>query len=145
MNLTIKQQRFVEEYLKDFNATQAAIRAGYSVKTAAEQGVRLLKYAKVKAVIDEGLKRMRDAALADAYEVERYLTAVMRGESSSEIVIVEGIGEGMSEARHVAKAPDEKERLKAAEILAKRHGLTDSRLTMTHLVPPVFIGEDELE
>lgn len=38
--LTDKQQRFVEEYLIDLNATQAAIRAGYSAKTANEQGAR---------------------------------------------------------------------------------------------------------
>ena len=36
--LTAKQKRFVEEYLIDLNATQAAVRAGYSVKTASEQG-----------------------------------------------------------------------------------------------------------
>ena len=40
--LTEKQKRFVEEYLIDLNATQAAIRAGYSPKTAAEQGSQLL-------------------------------------------------------------------------------------------------------
>jgi len=42
MALTAKQQRFVEEYLVDLNATQAAIRAGYSAKTARSQGQRLL-------------------------------------------------------------------------------------------------------
>ena len=42
-NLTPKQQRFVEEYLVDLNATQAAIRAGYSAKTAGEIGYENLK------------------------------------------------------------------------------------------------------
>ena len=45
--LTEKQQRFVEEYLVDLNATQAAIRAGYSVKTADVQGSRMLRNVKV--------------------------------------------------------------------------------------------------
>src|SRR4051812_24136150 len=51
--LTPKQQRFAEEYLLDLNATQAAIRAGYSAKTAEVQGSRLLSYAKVSAAIAE--------------------------------------------------------------------------------------------
>ena len=53
----------------------------------------------------------------------RYLTAVMRGESHAEVVVVEGVGEGCSEARTMQKAPDEKERLKAAELLGKRYAL----------------------
>jgi hypothetical protein len=68
----------------------------------------------------------RAANTASAREVEEYLTRVMRGTSTSEIVVVEGVGDGCSNARHMTKAPDEKERLKAAELLAKRHGmLTD--------------------
>lgn len=50
--LTPKQQRFVDEYLIDLNATQAAIRAGYSEKTANEQGARLLANVSVKAEIE---------------------------------------------------------------------------------------------
>ena len=51
-DLTPKQQRFKDEYLLDLNATQAAIRAGYSERTANEQGARLLANAKVRAAID---------------------------------------------------------------------------------------------
>lgn len=50
--LTPKQERFVHEYLIDLNATQAAIRAGYSAKTAYSQGERLLKNVEVKAAVD---------------------------------------------------------------------------------------------
>jgi phage terminase small subunit len=54
MTITPKQRRFVEEYLIDLNATQAAIRAGYSPKTAEVQGSRLLSNAKVQAAVSEG-------------------------------------------------------------------------------------------
>lgn len=54
------QQRFVEEYLVDLNATQAAIRAGYSAKTANEQGARLLANASVKAAVAEGRKDLSE-------------------------------------------------------------------------------------
>ncbi len=53
--LTAKQERFVQEYLIDLNATQAAIRAGYSTKTATEQGSRMLTNVNVRARIDEAM------------------------------------------------------------------------------------------
>lgn len=53
MSLTAKQARFIEEYLIDLNATQAAIRAGYSEKTATEQGARLLTNVNVQKAIHE--------------------------------------------------------------------------------------------
>lgn len=51
--LTAKQQRFVEEYLVDLNATQAAIRAGYSEKTAYSQGQRLLNNVEIQKAVSE--------------------------------------------------------------------------------------------
>ena len=143
--LNPKQHRFVEEYLIDLNATQAAIRAGYSAKMARFIGAQNLTKLNIQAAINDTLNKMRDAALADAYEVEKYLTDVLRGKSQSEVVVVEFQGEGCSKARRMSKSPDEKERLKAAEILAKRHGLTDAKLTLQHLAPPVFSGENDLE
>ena len=53
MNLTLKQSRFVDEYLIDLNGAQAAIRAGYSPRCAKEQASRLLTYAHVQAEIEE--------------------------------------------------------------------------------------------
>ena len=69
----------------------------------------------------------------------------MRGESEAEIIVIEGSGAGISSARKMAKAPDEKERLKAAEILAKRHGLIDNKLKLEGNFSVSFDGEDELE
>lgn len=56
MALTAKVQRFVTEYLIDLNATQAAIRAGYSAKTAAAQASRLLTNVKVSEAIQTAMK-----------------------------------------------------------------------------------------
>ena len=53
------RDRFSNEYLKDLNATKAAIRAGYSAKTAASQGQRLLKSAAVREAIKEATARLR--------------------------------------------------------------------------------------
>lgn len=60
--MTTKQRRFIEEYLKDFNATQAAIRAGYSEKTAGQIGYENLKKPEISDAIQERIDRMTMAA-----------------------------------------------------------------------------------
>lgn len=128
--LTAKQQRFCDEYLIDLNATQAAIRAGYSEKTARQIGNENLSKLDIKEYIDKRMAEKEAALIADQDEVLKYLTSVLRGESKSEVVVVEGCGEGCSEARTMKKAPDEKERLKAAELLGKRYGLYTEKVDM---------------
>lgn len=121
--MTQKQRRFCNEYLIDCNATQAAIRAGYSKRTAYAIGEQNLKKLELKNYIDAKLEEISSQKTADAKEVVEYLTSVMRGEAKAEVVVVEGTGEGCSEARKMIKNPDEKEKLKAAELLGKYHGL----------------------
>lgn len=121
--LTAKQRRFCDEYLIDLNATQAAIRAGYSERTARVIGQENLLKPAIKEYIDKRMAEQEAALVADQTEVLKYLTSVLRGKSRSEVVVVEGVGEGCSEARIMQKAPDEKERLKAAELLGKAHML----------------------
>lgn len=136
--MTEKQKRFCDEYLIDCNATQAAIRAGYSAKTANEQSTRLLANVNIKKYIDEQLELLHNEKTADAREVLEYLTSVMRGESSAEVVVVEGIGDGLSEARRLKKAPDEKERLRAAEMLGKRFGMFTDKVNIDGAVPVII-------
>lgn len=121
--LTERKRRFALEYMKDANATQAAIRSGYSKKSAVSQGNRLLGDADVQRLIKIERERHQSEAIATADEIMQYLTSVVRGESESEVVMVEMIGDGMSEARKVRKGPDEKERIRAAETLAKLFGI----------------------
>nr|DAP61135.1 MAG TPA: Terminase small subunit [Caudoviricetes sp.]DAX67231.1 MAG TPA: Terminase small subunit [Bacteriophage sp.] len=120
--LTLKQKRFADEYIISGNATQSAIKAGYSKKTAGVIAVENLEKPNIKAYIDERLKELDDKAIAKQEEVLQYLTAVMRGQSKSAVVVIEGLGEGLSEARLINKTPDEKDRIKAAELLGKRYG-----------------------
>lgn len=139
--MTEKQKRFCEEYLIDTNATKAAERAGYSKKTAYSIGIENLRKPEIKAYLDEQLAKMHDERTADAKEVMEYLTSVMRGESEAEIVVVEGIGDGASEARRFMKAPDEKERLKAAELLGKRYGLFRDKMDVTGAAAVTIIDD----
>lgn len=124
--MTDKQKRFADEYLIDCNIARA-YKAAYprvkSVVVASTNGGRLLKNAELKTYIEEQQEKLRSEKVADAREVLEYFTAVVRGETLSEIVVVEGTGEGCSRASRMEKAPDEKEKLKAAEYLAKFHGI----------------------
>lgn len=126
--MTDKQKRFCEEYIIDCNGTQSAIRAGYSKKTARQIGDRMLSKVDIRKYIDELLEQKKSESIASADEVLRYLTSVIRGEAESEEIITVGIGEGMSEVQHVSKKPNEKERLKAAELLGKRYGIYTDKI-----------------
>lgn len=117
--MTEKQKRFCDEYLIDLNATQAAIRAGYSERTANRIASENLSKPDIKSYIDTAIARLQAENVADAQEVMRYLTSVMRGESQSSVLSL--CGNGAQEV--IEKRPDEKERLKAAELLGKRYGL----------------------
>ena len=66
MALNEKQIKFAKEYCVDLNATQAAIRAGYSAKTAYSQGQRLLKHVEVSARIEKSQEKYRER-----YEITR--------------------------------------------------------------------------
>lgn len=131
MELTEKQKRFIDYYIQYGNATEAAKKAGYSLKTAFNTGSKNLKNPVIRSELDRRLDELKSARVADATEVLEYLTAVVRGEAVSEVVVVEGCGLGESRARTIDKHPDEKERLKAAELLAKRHGLLVEKVDMT--------------
>lgn len=122
--MTERQKRFCEEYLIDLNATQAAIRAGYSPRTAYSTGQRMLRNVEIKTYISEQLDRIHNENTADAREVMEYLTSVMRGTSSSHVLCLCGEGEQAV----IKKPPDEKEKLKAAELLGKRYGIFTDRL-----------------
>lgn len=141
--MTDKQKLFVDEYLIDLNATRAYKSVYKKVKNddvASAAAARLLGNVKVKEYVDEQLQKISDAKVADAKEVMEYLTSVLRGESTAEIVVVEGEGDGISSAKRIMKAPDEKERLKAAELLGKRYGLYKENMNLE--VEPITIVSD---
>lgn len=124
--LTNKQFIFANEYLVDLNATRAYKKAYPNVKkdsVAKAAASRLLTNVNLKNYIDEQLKKIEDESIADAAEVMKYLTAVMRNELTEEVVVVEGEGEGCSSARIVKKDISAKDRNKAAELLGKRYRL----------------------
>ena len=85
--MTDKQQRFCDEYLIDLNGTKAAIRAGYSEKTARQMAAENLSKPVIKEYIEKRMAEKEDALIAKQDEVMKYLTAVMRRELSEHVVI----------------------------------------------------------
>lgn len=141
--MTDRQKKFCDEYIIDCNATRAYLAAYPNIKnehSARTLASRMLSKVDIKTYIDEQLQKISDEKIADAKEVMEYLTSVLRGESQSEIVVVEGTGDGCSEARRMGKAPDEKERLKAAELLGKRYGIFKESMNVE--VEQVIIMDD---
>lgn len=134
--MNAKQKRFCDEYLIDCNATQAAIRAGYSEKSAYSVGQRMLKNAEVKSHINEQLGLLHNEKIADAQEVLEYLTSVMRGEQTEKTLRLIGDGEQTISDIDVSA----KYRLKAAELIGKRFGMFKDNVSVD--VEPVVIRND---
>lgn len=137
--MNVKQRKFCEEYLIDCNATQAAIRAGYSPKTAYSIGNENLNKPELKAYIDKQLERMHNEKTADAKEVLEYLTSVMRGEKTEQVLRL--VGEGTQEISDIAVSA--RERLKAAELIGKRYGIFKDNVSVD--LEPVIIVNDLTE
>lgn len=119
MKLTQKQQKFSDYYIETGNATESAIKAGYSKKTAAVIGAENLTKPNIKAYIDERLEEMKSERTADAQEVLEYLTSIMRGSEREEVLKGVGMGEQVKTNIDVGA----KDRIKAAELLGKRYAL----------------------
>lgn len=121
--LTTKQQKFADEYIISGNATQAAIEAGYSKKTANRIGSENLSKLDIKKYIDERLKEIESAKTATQQEVLEYLSSVMRGEQREQTLI--GRGQGFQEKTYIDVSA--KDRLKAADLLNKIHQARESK------------------
>ena len=118
MKLTAKQRLFADEYIKSGNATQSAIKAGYSDKYVATNTDKLLKNTKLKAYISAKMAEIESHKIADAKEVLQYYTRVLRAEETEETLdVVKG---GIIERK-----PSIKVRTAAARELMKRYPLND--------------------
>ena len=126
-SLTEKQKAFADEYIISLNATDAAIKAGYSKNSAKEIGHENLTKPHIKKYIENRLKEKESARIATQDEVLEYLTEVMRGEKEEVDVFFDDHGQ----EREIRQPPKVRERTKAAELLGKRYA--------------IFVDKQELE
>lgn len=145
--LNVKQEAFCLHYAKTGNATESYKIAGYNAKTEGSvyaNANRLLKNDKVKARLKELADELASEKIANIREVQEFLTSVIRGETTDDVVVTEGCGDGVSEAKIVKVRTGNVARIKAATELAKMQGGYDNKLQV-ELTVPVFGGEDKLE
>ena len=145
--LNPKQEAFCLHYAKTGNATESYKQAGYICKNDNAAGAsarRLLLNAKIKTRLDELTAEMASEKIADIREIHEYLTKVIRGETTEDVVVTEGCGDGVSQATVVQVRTSNRDRINAAKELAKMKGAYDSKLQI-ELTVPVFEGEDNLE
>lgn len=160
-NMTAKQKRFCDEYLIDLNATQAAIRAGYSKKTAKQIGQENLTKPDIQEYIQKRMDEKESALIATQDEVLQYLTSVMRREMTENVVVTitekrsfyEPDANGTmrkntveTETPEIVEIPARlADSNKAAELLGKRYSLFKDSVDINGTIPVVISGGDELE
>ena len=120
MALTQRQSRFVAEYLIDLNGTQAAIRAGYSAKTANEQASRLLANVNIQAAIQEAMKARQERTELTAQSVIDDIQAI-KLDAMKEIADNNGN----------MRMSDRTAALKATELIGKHIGMFRERVELT--------------
>lgn len=118
IKLTAKQRLFADEYIKSGNATQSAIKAGYSDNYAKHRVDKLLSNVGIKSYIDAKMAKIESHKIADAKEVLQYLTRVLRGEETEEIP--DNVNGGT-----IQRPPMIKDRTTAAREIMKRYPLDD--------------------
>lgn len=152
--LTIKQKKFADEYIKTGNATQSANNAGYSKKTARKIGSENLTKPDIKAYIDERMKELDEEAIADQKEILKGLTRQARREEKEyQVVVIQkpsyddnGNFLGMEQTPQTVEIPTQnKDSIKAWELLGKRYQLWTDKVDMTLDVPTIISGADDLE
>jgi phage terminase small subunit len=132
--LTVKQQKFADEFLISGNATQAAIHAGYKPKAAHSMGTENLQKPAIKDYIEKRRQELSDAKKADQSEILEYLTKVMRGQTTESVATAKGVFEGVEVGA--------KDRVKAAELLGKRFGMWKDSVDLTSTNINLTIGGD---
>lgn len=132
--LTVKQQKFADEYIISGNATQAAINAGYAKRSAHSIGAENLQKPAIFSYIESRRKKISDGKIADQREILEYLTGLMRGEETEPVATAKGIFPDVEVGA--------KDRVKAAELLGKRLAMWTEKRDVTATVGPVQITDD---
>ncbi|RFA36302.1 terminase small subunit [Virgibacillus dokdonensis] len=134
--MTPRQQKFADEYIITGNATESAVKAGYSKKYANTNANKLLQNTTIRKYIDERLEELKSQAIADQQEVLEYLTAVLRGRAKGTELV--GLGGGEQEVKMIP--PSIEAKTKAAELLGKRYALWTDKQQIEDITP-VFIED----
>lgn len=101
--LTPKQKAFADYYIECGNATEAAKRAGYKDSSARQIGAENLSKPSISAYIAERQKQIEDSRIASAAEVQRFYSAVLRGEIKDQFGLEASLDTRMAAGRELMK------------------------------------------
>ena len=135
-----RQEKFCLEYAASGNAYHSAIKAGYSENYAKGNVNKLLGNESVKKRLQELKEKAESEKIADIREMQEKLTAIIRQSISEEVIVVEGIGDGCSEAKTLPKKPSFKEIISAINTLGKMQGAFTENVNLS--LEPVTIVND---
>lgn len=131
--LTPKQKRFADEFIISGNIYQSMVKAGYSENYAKSDGCKILDNPRVKAYIDDRMAGFEREAIASQEEVLSYLTSVMRGEQTEQVMVTGG--------EVIDVVVGAKDRIKAAELLGKRYGAWTERVDLVGNVGVTIVDD----
>lgn len=146
MALSVKQEKFCLEYAKSGNQRQAYLLAGYECKSdeAIDAAAsRLLRNVKVKERLAELAEEAKNASIADIVEMQQTLTRIIRQQMTEEVIVVESIGDFMSEARKMDKNPSIKDIINAINTLGKMQGAFAENVNLSGNVGVVIVDDIE--
>jgi phage terminase small subunit len=162
--LTPRQRRFIEEYLIDLNGTGAAIRAGYSPNAAKEIASENLTKPNIAAAVDRAiaersrrtgitadrvLMELAKVGFVNALDVINFDTATAReGSARDDTAAIQSVKVKITptdDGNIVEREVRLNDKLKALELIGRHLGIFNDKMALTHSLPPIFHGENELE
>lgn len=144
--LNAKQEKFCLEYAKCGNATDAYKKAGYKAKSydaIRTNAARLLTNTHIQARLAEITSEIRSKKIMEVAEMQEVLSEIARMQKLEDVVVVEGIDKGVSEAKVIQKKNSANDAIKAITQLAKMQGVAEN--INVNVAVPIFGGEEKLE
>lgn len=144
--LSVKQEKFCLEYAKSGNQRQAYLKAGYKCKNDASADAsasQLLRNPKVKERLAELAEEAKNASIADIVEMQQTLTSIIRKKMTEEVIVVEAVGDYMTEARKMDKEPSIKDIINAITTLGKMQGAFSENVNLNGNVGVVIVDDIE--
>lgn len=132
--LNLRQKKFADYYIELGNAEEAALKAGYSKAYARGSAHKLVANVGIKHYVEKRMEELKSQSIANQQEVLEYLTSVMRGEHTEETL--KGIGEGAQTIADIEVSA--KDRIKAAELIGKRHMMWTEKQEVKVTVPTII-------
>lgn len=139
-----QRKKFCREYAKSGNATQAALKAGYSEKSARAQGARLLTKVDIieeLARLAEKTKGKTERDIMDAAEMQETLTKIIRQQAVEENIVIDSEGA----IKKIEKPPSIKDMISAIDKLARMQGAYKDKVEVGGAIPIVLCDDVKAE